>query len=101
MALWCKSNTIPSSKKTIIIEIVCVYILYIYSCVGVMDRELTLELDRPGLKCLPRGSWVTLASSSPTAVWETSDGDVCHLPDNSCLLLPLIILFPLNNKMSC
>lgn len=28
-----------------------------------MHRELTLDLHRPGLKCLPRGSWVTLAGS--------------------------------------
>lgn len=54
---------LPSSKKTVIIEIVCLSVfIYIRLC-GVLERKLTSEPDRPGLKCLPRGSERTLAGS--------------------------------------
>lgn len=48
--------TLHSSKKTVVK--VFVVVVLIRPCDE--ERELTLELDRPGLKSLPRGSWVTL-----------------------------------------
>lgn len=73
MAVHWSFNTTHSSKK-IIIEMVFLFFLFFgFFCVhiklcGIVERKLALELSRPGLKSLPRGSWMTphqvLSSSS-------------------------------------
>lgn len=61
MALRCKFTSTQQQENSYYRNCLSVFI-YIRLC-GVLERKVTLELDWPGLKCLPRGSWMTLAGS--------------------------------------